>query len=102
MPPGPVFYGISVVHENFPRGVSSKLPRRVSSLARLAKLRFWGSGVSHFGIFRPTALLPEVRVLFCGTAATLAAVSRSFLKYRAVFSSTWTNAVAPQRGAILK
>ena len=41
----------------------------------------WGSGVSHFGTFRPTVLQPEVCLLFGWTAASSAAVLRAFLKY---------------------
>ena len=102
MPPDSVF----LWHFSRTREFSSRRQLETSSprqlIGKAGQVEVWGCGVPHFGIIRPTALLPEVRVPFCRYAAALAAVFRSFLKYRAVFLSTWTNAVAPQRGAILK
>ena len=53
----PVFYGISAVHRKVPGAPTpgfhqTSSPRQLKGQGGLAEM--WGSGVSHFGIFRPT------------------------------------------------
>ena len=58
------------------RQLKTSAPRQL--MGQAGPVEVWGCSVSHIGIFRPTALLPEVRVLLCRTAAALAAVFSFF------------------------
>ena len=72
----PVFNGISAVHGKVAAPPTPGIPqissrRQLMGLAGLAEDP--GSGVTHFGIFRPSELQGEVRLLYNGFAVVTAA-----------------------------